>query len=63
MKITVSQDGATFYNVETGLLLFKSSLYVKDFNLQTARLARLEFIEFARKQNLDIQFEGNESII
>ncbi len=51
-KIVVYQDGGQFYNNETGVLLFTSSLYVKDFDIETAKLARNEFFIWADKQGL-----------
>lgn len=55
----VNQDGGKFYDDETGLLLFESSLYVKDFDLETAKQARHEFITWCVQRNLVVIFATN----
>lgn len=48
--IVVFQDGADFYNEETGQRIFRASVTVKDFDLKAAEAAREEFIEWANRR-------------
>ena len=52
----VIQDGRDFYDEETGRLLFRASA-AKDFDLDGAKAARTEFIEYAERQGWVISFE------
>ena len=59
--IIVYQDGAEFYNADTGEVIFKNPEKVKDFDLDGAMKARNNFIEFAAENNISFIFV--ESIV
>ena len=52
----VYQDGNVFYNDETGDVVFVSSIVVKDFDLEAAKLARQEYQDWANRNDVDIEF-------
>jgi hypothetical protein len=51
----VYQDGNTFYNDETGEVVFISSIVVKDFDMEASKLARKQFLEWVERTNIDIE--------
>lgn len=52
----ILQDGGRFYDYDTGIQYFESSLHVKDFDMQTAIVVREEFIKWAKHKGLVIAF-------
>ena len=55
--IKVNQDGAEFYNSETGKLIFASGIRVRDFDLDAAMEARIAFKQFCLLKNISPIFE------
>lgn len=56
--IVVFQDGADFYNEETGQRIFRASVTVKDFDLKAAEEAREQFIEWANRHAIACLWAG-----
>lgn len=57
-EIMVNQDGAEFYNSETGKLIFTSGIRVRDFDLDAAHEARIAFEQFCLLKNISPVFES-----
>lgn len=52
----VIQDGRRFYDNATGDELFESSIIVHDGNLSDAQSARVEFVDWANRSGLVVEF-------
>lgn len=56
MMRKVIQDGREFYDDETCDLIFQSSVLVPDFDLEAAQAARQEFMDFAEREDIQVEW-------
>lgn len=52
----VYQDGREFYDEDTGEMIFEATKRVPDFDMEAAEEARREFLDFADREGLEIEW-------
>lgn len=52
----IEQDGAHFYDADTGQLVWSAPFRVRDFDVPAAQRARAAFKEWAREAGVDVSF-------